>query len=221
MRQHHNAAVRRLYHIKHTWTPPAIVAPPPPSKRRVEGNVGESLVYSKDCGGLVRKQVMPGRRLGAEPKPSGESRARGLPRLEKAQRARQAMGVLKRDPASEAAKASKGEAKATSEGRTAPSPSSSAVVGEGGEDETAEADEADGEEADGDELAAFASSADEGEGDSGAATLIEAGGGGGGGGEPAESARGQKRPRPSGAESAAAVVAIGSEVAGPADVVEP
>ena len=64
-RQYHNRMVHSLLHLKRTYTPPTPTPPPVRSKASGSGN-SESLVYSKEGGGLLRKRGVPGRKGGID-----------------------------------------------------------------------------------------------------------------------------------------------------------
>ncbi len=58
LRESHNATVHRLHHLKRTWNPPVPV--PPPRARGGPGGGAQGLIYSKQSGGLVRRNAKGG-----------------------------------------------------------------------------------------------------------------------------------------------------------------
>lgn len=64
-RRYHNDMVHRLHYMKRTYTPPA-PAPPPSRTKSSTSHSTESLMYSKEKGGLLRKKGVPGRKGGLD-----------------------------------------------------------------------------------------------------------------------------------------------------------
>ncbi|KAL1511075.1 hypothetical protein AB1Y20_005898 [Prymnesium parvum] len=79
-RQHHNAMVHRLHYLQRTYSPPPPAAPPLRSGKSGASHGCESLMYSKEKGGLLRMKGVPGRKGGLDDgaiSPGEPKKARG------------------------------------------------------------------------------------------------------------------------------------------------